>query len=64
MFRQQKEYVIEVILEPHYHDNATNPFFWCLYEISEKNRCNVGCGWAASRKSAFYDALEYYSTLD
>lgn len=56
-----EEYIIEVILTPHYHDNKSEPYFWALLIDDEcGNKYNCGSGWAVSPEEAYKQALDYY----
>lgn len=55
------EYVIEVTMEPHYHDNKNKPYFWCLLKIHEDGiRTNDGSRWSETPELAFKEANEFY----
>ena len=63
MNENQKEYMIEIIMTPHYHDNLQKPYFWCILENCENEKSNRGSGWAATPEDSFKEALSYYKSI-
>jgi len=54
------EYIIEVGLNKHEHDNPKNPFFWSIQKFNTE-WCNEKFGWSKTPYEAFSDALDYYN---
>ena len=53
-----KEYKIQVSMTLSFHDNPTNPYFWCILEFNN-GWSNTGSGWSKTPDEAFLDAKDY-----
>ena len=59
---EEKEYKIEIGMQPHPWDNSEQPFWWCLL-CYHTDWCNKGFGWAETPEEAWQEAYKYYMNL-
>lgn len=53
------EYVLRVLMTPHFHDNANAPYFWCIV----CDGANKGCGWEATPAEAFFSGKKHLNEI-
>lgn len=53
---------IMIHMNPNFHDNPFNPYFWCLMGFKD-SLYNIYSGWSESPEEAFRTALSYYRKL-
>lgn len=52
-----EEFKIELLMNPHYHDNVKQPYFWAILQYVNKCWINTGhYGWAETPFEAFLNA--------
>lgn len=56
------EYKLEVILDPHEHDNPVNPYYWCLF-CWNGNWYNAASGWEKTPEDAFHAGQKAYQRI-
>lgn len=55
------DYLINISMTKHEHDNKTEPYFWSILKYYD-SWCNVGCGWAKTPEDAFFEASKYFKS--
>ena len=57
-----KEYKIEVLATPHYHDSPNKPYFWSILSIVPNGSwCMESGGWCDTIENAFAEAYQYFT---
>jgi hypothetical protein len=56
-----KEYKIEVLATPHYHDSPNKPYFWCILSCTENGSWWMEMGdWSDTIENAFEEAYKFF----
>ena len=59
----EKEYAIEVLMNPHPWDSPKKPYFWMIKSYCGNQWCNHTAGWAATPEKAWIEAKKFYDEM-
>lgn len=59
---QAVDYRLVVHMQPNFHDNPIEPYFWCIMRY-ENGLTNSGSGWAATPEQAFLAGVNYLNRI-